>query len=171
MWTMYLKYKLTRQACFKSYEPLIVLSTNVSPSMLLHLLPSAASFPLLYLLIQGFHEEVHDFFQVEVEGLWINGLPFEGLDQGYLVLRDIFHLNATHLLHAHIREGQFAGVGHYHHYLFPVRWMLNEECGFAAVCHTTNRAARLSQLIPLGQLLALEKGEPVGKVPEVAEER
>ena len=34
--------------------------------------------------------------------------------------------------------------------------MLNEECGFAAASHTTNRAARLSQLIPLGQLLALE---------------
>jgi len=49
--------------------------------------------------------------------------------------------------------------------------VLNEECGFAAVSHTADRAARLSQLVPLGQLLALEKGEAVGKVPEVAEER
>ena len=63
-----------------------MLSTNVSPSLLLHLLPSAASFTLFhlvkilyliifqhcigYLLIQSFHEEVHDFFQVEVEGLF-----------------------------------------------------------------------------------------------------
>merc|ERR1712037_382007 len=156
---------------FKSYEPLVVLCTKVSPSMLLHLLPSGASFPVFYLLIQGFHEEVHDFFQVDVKCLWVNGLPFEGRDQGYLFLWDIFHLNTTHLLHAHIREVQFAAVGHHHHYLFPVCWVLNEECGFAAVCHTADRAARLSQLVPLGQLLALEKSEAVGKVPEVAEER
>merc|ERR1712037_992082 len=93
---------------FKSYEPLVVFCTNGSPSMLLHLLPSGASFPVFYLLIQGFHEEVHDFFQVDVECLWVNGLPFEGRDQGYLFLWDIFHLNTTHLLHAHIREVQFA---------------------------------------------------------------
>ena len=82
---------------FKSYEPLVVFCTNGSPSMLLHLLPSGASFPVFYLaknypfilildlvwslfcnhqhcikylLIQGFHEEVHDFFQVDVECLF-----------------------------------------------------------------------------------------------------
>ena len=30
--------------------------------------------------------------------LWVNGLPFEGRDQGYLFLWDIFHLNTTHLV-------------------------------------------------------------------------